>query len=395
MDRDLQLSIENFKEIFNFEKLKARQLYCLLNILDNKNEFPNIKKIAEELAKEDSNKEEQEIILEPFIDYIFSLNNEIKNELSRFYIISQNKKKLEKYYISKRKEIKIINFEHFVKKLLPLKNGSLLLIQIEDSLFIFNSYSFQLIICINMPSKHIFELKNKNLLIENSDLKILDKNKYSIYKEINSPGEFYDILVLSNGNILYFYKNRINGNYYDFNCQVQKERIKLKLFNSNLEIISSKKEDYKLFSYAFQVNKNYYALLYDNINIDFYLIENNEMIKSFDLPVNSCCKYDNEILFLFSNKAIFILNINKFEIIQKIKDIDIFGFYFLLNKEYIILRENDLNVCGYFICTIDKEFHFVKNENDSLNNDNFKYPIHLQKDKIAFFISDTFQIKII
>ena len=397
MEKDLQLSIENFKELFNNETLKAKYLYYLLNIYDSKNEFPNLKRIAEELAKEDSNGEEQDIIIEPFINYIYSLNNEIRNELipSRFHNILQNKKRLDKFLINKRKEIKNLNLGIVIKKLLPLKNGKLFLIQIDEFLLIFDSHSFQIITVISMSSSNVFELKNKNLFIEKNNLKILDKNKYSIYKEIGSPGIFYYMLELSNGNILFFYENNITGNYYDYNLDVIKEtRIELKLFNNNLELISSKTDDYHFFSDAFQINENYYSLLHSNKKIVFYSIENNEIFKSFNLAVNSYWIYDKESLFLFGCEEIFILNQSKFEIIQKIKDISILGFYFFVNKEYIILKENNLNICGYFICKIDGEFHFIQQEDDSLSEDYFINPIHLQRGKIAFSTNEN-HLKII
>lgn len=397
MEMDLQLCIQNFKKLFNSETLKARRFYYLLNLYDAKNEFPNLKKIVEELAKEDSNGEEQDIIIEPFIVYIFSLNNEIRNELipSRFHNILQNKKRLDKFMINKRKEIKNLNLGIVIKKLLPLKNGKLFLIQINEFLLIFDSHSFQKITVISVPSNNVFELKNKNLFIEKNYLKILYKNKYSIFKKINSPGIFYYMLELSSGNILIFYKNNISGNYYDYNCDVIKEtRIELKIFNNNLELISSKTEDYQFFSDAFQINENYYSLVHFNKKIVFYSIENNEIFKSFNLAVNSYWIYDKETLFLFVCEEIFILNLSKFEIIQKIKDNSILGFYFFVNKEYIILTENNLNICGYFICKINGEFHFIQQEDDSLSEDYFINPIHLQRGKIAFGSNENY-LKII
>ena len=145
---------------------------------------------------------------------------------------------------------------------------------------------------------------------------------------------------LSNENIVCIY---IKEYIYVFDLEnflQPKDIIWIRLYNKNLEIISEEKfSDNFSIDFIFQVNSLYYAIIINNKKsyrvIKFFEIETNKNIKNLDFNINNYCIYDQNILFLFSQGKIMIVNTNNFEIIQKIKINFQLSYLFLLNKEYI------------------------------------------------------------
>ena len=410
MENDCDLSLMRFKEIFNYEKIEASQLYYLINIYDNKNKFPILRKIIEEIFQNDNQNEKQEILLEPFIEYIFSLDNEIKEELisDNYTNLIESKKRIEKFYLSTKREINKNMINYTVKKLISLKNGKLFLIQSKDKniLYLFDSNSFDIMTKININNEDIIKLKNQNFLISyNGSLQLLCKYKYTEIKKKILGIEILKILELSNENILCIYiKEKIN--VYDMeNIYQSKDIIWISFYNKNLELISEKKCcDNFSFDFLFQVNSLYYAIIINNNKkaifgkenvvgvVKFFEIETNNNIKNFDVYINNYCVYDQNILFLFGQGKIMIINTNNFEIIQDIKINFDLNYLFLLNKEYIFLKDDE-NIYGHYILKIGDKFHFVSQENDILKDEYVNAIYKLNKCKIVFVDSECFWVK--
>ena len=185
----------------------------------------------------------------------------------------------------------------------------------------FDSNSFDIITKINIDNEDIIKLKNKNFLISyNGSLTLLCKHKYSEIKKTFLGREILKILQLSNENIVCIY---IKECIYVFdleNFHQPKDIIWIRLYNKNLEIISEEKcSDNFSIDFIFQVNSLYYAIIINKKNsygvIKFFEIETNKNIKNLDFNINNYCIYDQNILFLFSQGKIMIVNTNNFEII--------------------------------------------------------------------------------
>ena len=401
MENDYDLSLMGFKEIFNYEKITASQLYYLINMYDTKNKFPILKKITEEMSQNDNENEKQEIFLEPFIEYIFSLNNEIKDELIpyNFTNLILSKKRIEKFYLSTKKEINKSMIYYTVKKCIPLKNGKIFLVQSKDGyiVYVFDSNSFEIITKINIKNDDIINLKNNNLLVSNDGtLKLLCKNKYSVIQKKQIGIEILKIFELYNENILCIYIKEKKIVYDLENIYKSRDFIWMNSYNNNLELISETQCSYDFsFDYLFQVNSSYYAIIInsqknhnlwkgnDNGILKFFEIESNKNIKNFNLYINNYCVYNENTLFLFSQGKIMIMNTNNFEIIQNIKINPNLNYLLLLNKEYIFLKDSE-NIYGHYILKIGDKFHFVSQEKDILKDKYVYLIIKLYKGKIAF-----------
>ena len=295
MEFDLEKIIQQFKELFESEKIKISELNFLINLYDTDNKFPVFKQIIFELFNQDSYGEEQEIYFDPFLTYIISLNDNIKNEfINQLNNLIENKKRIEKNKLINRKEIKVIDIKRQIERIILLKKGLLFLIQTYYFLYIFDSYSLQSIINIEIPNKdEIIELKNNNIITISyfDTFVVLDKNEYNIIKTVSNIGEIKKICELSNDNILCLYskKNELMINIYNKDIKLNSS-IKLNINDNNFHYSTID---------IFQLNLNSFAIIIYGKQIIFYSIKSYEKIKNLDLDIINYCYYDDDVIFFF------------------------------------------------------------------------------------------------
>ena len=265
--------------------------------------------------------------------------------------------------LTKEKTIKT-NIEGFLEIKL-LKNGDLIALN-EKKIIIFNKY--------NYDYKVIFEETNENDIY---DLVELSNNRfcYSIYKYLKiiqlSKDNQYKIIQVLSGHIDDVYTILSINDKYLISSSMDKTIKILKYIHKNKKYIlinSTTMINYGDFdnNNIKLLNQNiliYYSNNFGNGVIKFLNLKKNNIIKTIDIRCkitkDSIIIYDNILLVYENNGYLYLIDIDKYEIIRRFENIFVCSLIKLRNGNILIMEKNDYFKEEYIL----KEYEILKSFN--------------------------------
>ena len=382
---DINLQLFNFsKTLINFYNhcMKEKKFnYFLLQSIKNLKLNCNFK-INENLIFKNNNKHKNNEINKFFNNNgnniclenkSFDFENLIKKQINNYNSLNIK----EKYVIKEKKTFDSLEF-------FSQLNNKNFIIKVNKIIKIIDNLYNDLYIFENSENMNKYLEYNKGLILYNNK-KIInykfnkEKNIYFKFKGIEFSEEIYSINIINKKNIIIIFFDKILINNLDDLNNITKLKLNKCLFSFQINF-----NFFCIYSYnsLFLLNLNFYEIKnkISNIIYDWELITLNNLDKKYFI-------YNNSILCIFFKDIIFI-NINNFEIIFRTKT-----FFYPINS--IIYKNNILysiessknygsNLIFYFIDFENKKFIPIKNI--SLSNNCYAENIILNDNKLYFQI---------